>query len=167
MQTRSKKRAVTDTASSEKKTVQFLSKMAPIKRKHSKVSSFTFITKEKIEKITVFLARSISIVSIITLLSRMKNISKKIFVISQKQKTDVVHEMRSRSKKRDVMDETSSDKENTCAADSRGKKSSQDDIRNMLMRYQSFNIGDILWAKMRGFPLWPCKVCNMTIMIFL
>lgn len=28
-----------------------------------------------------------------------------------------------------------------------------------LVLYQRFDIGDILWARMRGFPLWPAKVC--------
>lgn len=25
-------------------------------------------------------------------------------------------------------------------------------------RYQAYNVDDIVWAKMKGFPLWPAKV---------
>lgn len=29
-----------------------------------------------------------------------------------------------------------------------------------IVKYQSYSVGEILWAKMKGFPLWPCKVMN-------
>lgn len=47
------------------------------------------------------------------------------------------------------------------------KKSDDEDIEKMLVKYTSFNAGDILWAKMRGFPLWPCKVCCLYHKIFM